>query len=106
MASVDEIRRKPHLALIEMLVAAGHEMDHLRRALESRATIGQAQGIVMERLGVDAAQSFDYLERVSSHTNSRLIEVAADIVVTRELPGISADRLAGQVRRDHRTFLF
>ena len=72
-----------HLA---MVVAAGRESDQLGRAVHNRTTIGQAQGILMERLDVDAAQAFDYLRRVSSTSNRKLVEVADGIARTRRLP--------------------
>ena len=46
----DTARPSPHLALIEMLVAAADEMGHLREGLRTRTIVGQAQGIVTERL--------------------------------------------------------
>lgn len=72
-----------HLA---MVVAAGRESDQLGRAVHNRTLIGQAQGILMERLDVDAAQAFDYLRRVSSTSNRKLADVAAEIARTRRLP--------------------
>lgn len=62
------------------------EVDQLRAALESRLVIGQAQGLLMERLGVDAHQAMDYLRRTSNELNRKLVLVAAEIVRTRELP--------------------
>lgn len=72
-----------HLA---MVLAAGRESVQLGRAIHNRTLIGQAQGILMERLGVDAAQAFDYLRRVSSTSNRKLSEVAAELARTRTLP--------------------
>jgi GAF domain-containing protein len=72
-----------HLAVA---LAAGREIDGLGAALHSRTVIGQAEGIVMERLGVDADQALSYLRRVSSHTNTKLVQVALQLVRTRELP--------------------
>ena len=36
--------------------------------------------------GVDADQALAYLKRVSSHTNTKLVQVAQQLVLTRELP--------------------
>ena len=72
-----------HLAVA---LAAGHEIEGMSAALQSRTVIGQAEGILMERLGVDADQALAYLKRVSSHTNTKLVQVAGEIVRTRELP--------------------
>jgi hypothetical protein len=40
----------------------------------------------MERLRIDADRSFDYLRRVSSHTNRKLVDVAEEIARTGRLP--------------------
>jgi GAF domain-containing protein len=72
-----------HLAVS---LAASREIDGLGMALASRTVIGQAEGIVMERLSVDANQALAYLKRVSSHTNTKLVHVAHDLVRTRQLP--------------------
>lgn len=82
------------------LAAAASEIDHLRAALERRAVIGQAQGVLMERLGIDACQAFDYLKRTSNELNLKLYAVAAGIVHTRELPG---DVRPGEGRHHHGT---
>lgn len=72
-----------HLAVA---MAAGRGIHHLGRALVSRTVIGQAEGILMERFNMDAAQAFAYLQRMSSHLNRKLVSVADEIVRTRELP--------------------
>ncbi len=56
-----------HLAVA---LAAGHEIEGMSAALQSRTVIGQAEGILMERLGVDSDQALAYLKRISSHTNT------------------------------------
>lgn len=71
---------------LAMVMTSGREVDQLGRALRSRTTIGQAQGILMERLDIDAARAFDYLRRVSSHSNRKLVDVADELARTRELP--------------------
>lgn len=77
-----------------MLVAAREEMAQLRDRLDRQATISQAQGIVMERLHLGGPEALAYLERVAHYSEGSLLDVAADVVVTRELPGISGERLA------------
>lgn len=71
---------------LAMVMTVGREIDQLGRALNSRTIIGQAQGILMERLDIDAAQAFDYLRRMSSHTNRKLVALAEEVARTRELP--------------------
>lgn len=58
----------------------GRQEDQLQTALGSRKVIGQALGMVMERFGVDEQRAFDYLTRVSSHTNTKLRDVAQQVV--------------------------
>ena len=67
----------PHLSLA---VAAIDEVRHLRRALETRTVIGQAQGILMERYGLSADQAFAVLTRYSQDGNRRLRGVARSLV--------------------------
>lgn len=54
--------------------------DTLRRALETRTVIGQAQGVLMARQGIGPDDAFDILRRASQRTNRKLREVAAEIV--------------------------
>jgi GAF domain-containing protein len=72
-----------HLALS---MSAEREIDQLGMAIVSRLVIGRAEGILMERLDVNADQAFDYLRRISSQTNRKLVAVASDIARTRMLP--------------------
>ncbi|WP_139977316.1 GAF and ANTAR domain-containing protein [Nocardioides litoris] len=61
-------------------------VTNLQTALGTRHTIGLAQGIVMERYGLDEQQSFELLRRLSSTTETKLRDVASGIVETRALP--------------------
>ncbi|WP_297627847.1 GAF and ANTAR domain-containing protein [Nocardioides sp.] len=72
-----------HLALS---MSAEREIDQLGMAIVSRLVIGRAEGILMEKLDVSADQAFDYLRRISSQTNRKLVAVASDIARTRMLP--------------------
>jgi transcriptional regulator with GAF, ATPase, and Fis domain len=51
-----------------------------RSALNSRDVIGQAKGIIMERFSVDAVRAFDLLITLSQQSNTRLAEVAAELI--------------------------
>ena len=55
-------------------------IDGLHVALDSRTLIGQAQGMLMERYGIDADRAFAVLKRVSQDENIRLVKVAGSIV--------------------------
>lgn len=76
-------------AQVALVMDSERQIDQLGIAMHSRLLIGQAQGIVMERLDVHADQAFDYLRRVSSNTNVKVIDLATDIVSTRELPNLT-----------------
>ncbi|WP_310529856.1 GAF and ANTAR domain-containing protein [Nocardioides sp.] len=65
---------------------AARGTEHLLRAIEARNLIGQAQGILMERHGLDAGQAFAVLRRHSQHTNVKLHVVARQLIETRSLP--------------------
>jgi GAF domain-containing protein len=56
------------------------EVAGLRRAMESRAVIEQAKGILMERDGCGPDKAFDMLTRISQHRNVKLRELARSIV--------------------------
>jgi GAF domain-containing protein len=60
--------------------------DNLRIALVSRDVIGQAKGILMERLRITPEAAFALLAGVSQRHNRRLNVVAEDFVRTGELP--------------------
>jgi GAF domain-containing protein len=74
-----------HLAVV---MTAGREIDQLGLALVSRIIIGRAEGILMERLDIDPDQAFDYLRRVSMHTQRKLVDLAEEIARTRRLPDL------------------
>ena len=66
------------------LDVALEEVDGLRRALETRTTIGQAVGIVMTERSLSADGAFAHLVELSSHSNRKLRDVAAAIVTRAE----------------------
>jgi hypothetical protein len=61
-------------------------IDDLIAALGTRETIGQAEGILIERERITADQAFQVLRRASQHLNIKLREVARYVVETGELP--------------------
>jgi AmiR/NasT family two-component response regulator len=52
----------------------------LRRALETRDTIGQAKGILMERFNTDAKRAFEILVKLSQESNTRVADLAHKLV--------------------------
>jgi GAF domain-containing protein len=59
--------------------------ENLQTALESRAVIDQAKGILMERHKLTADQAFQLLARASMTTNLKLRDIAENLVRTGEL---------------------
>lgn len=64
----------------EQLQAAQTEVEQLRVAMQSRATIEQAKGIVMAQYGLSAESAWNYLVRESQSNNVKLRAVAEDMV--------------------------
>jgi hypothetical protein len=56
----------------------------LQQVLQSRDVIGQAKGILMERLKITPEDAFDLLRRSSQHLNMKLQDVARGLAETRE----------------------
>lgn len=65
---------------------AARGTEHLLKAVDARNLIGQAQGILMERHGLDATQAFAVLRRYSQDNNVKLHVVAQQLIETRSLP--------------------
>lgn len=65
--------------------------DHLQQALLSRDVIGQAKGIIMERLKVTPDDAFDILKSSSQRLNLKLREVAGELTQTGEVRGVARE---------------
>jgi GAF domain-containing protein len=65
--------------------SAVERAEHLATALDSRAVIDQAKGILMERFKLTPDQAFQVLTRVSMETNTKVRDVADGFVRTGEL---------------------
>ena len=61
-------------------LANARSEDNLEKALDGRKTIGQAQGMLMERFSIDEGRAFSLLRRYSQHHNMKLVAVAQDVV--------------------------
>ncbi|MEZ0491084.1 GAF and ANTAR domain-containing protein [Kineococcus sp. TBRC 1896] len=62
------------------LAEVGERADNLQIALQSRAVIEQAKGVLMGRHGVDADEAFTMLATQSQHGNRKLRVVAEEVV--------------------------
>ncbi|GAC1611457.1 MAG: hypothetical protein NVS3B26_24520 [Mycobacteriales bacterium] len=62
--------------------ADAREIEGLRTAMESRATIGQAQGVLMARYELSAEKAWALLVRLSQQSNVKLRDLADSIVAS------------------------
>jgi AmiR/NasT family two-component response regulator len=81
-----------HASLAARAVQERSRLDtlgtNLQRALLSRDVIGQAKGILMERLKITPEDAFDVLRHASTRLNLKLHELARGIAETGQLPSI------------------
>lgn len=68
-------------------IAAAKTHEDLRKALDTRTLIGQAQGILMAAYDIDAMTAFGYMRRLSQDQNHKLFKVAESIVQNRQTIG-------------------
>jgi GAF domain-containing protein len=54
--------------------------DHMQQALDSRAVIDQAKGIIMAKRGCNADEAFDHLVKLASTQHLKLRQVAEQLV--------------------------
>jgi GAF domain-containing protein len=66
--------------------AAAEEHAQLLAAIDSRDTIGQAKGILMERYKLTDRQAFSLLVKISQNTNIPLRQVVRQLTETGEIP--------------------
>ena len=87
-AAADEFAPYAGVVVSNMVAyeSARHLADNLEHAMESRAVIDQAKGILMERHKITADQAFQLLARVSMQHNIKLRRLADDLVRTGVLP--------------------
>jgi len=67
-------------------VASARHEDNLAQAVDARKLVGQAMGILMERYHLDGDRAFEVLCRYSQTTNTKLRDVAQQLIETRKLP--------------------
>ncbi|MGY1601805.1 ANTAR domain-containing protein [Geodermatophilus sp. SYSU D00815] len=70
--------------------SARDKAENLRVALDSRAVIDQAKGVLVERYRLTPDQAFQLLARASMHTNRKVRDLADHLVRTGELLGAAA----------------
>jgi AmiR/NasT family two-component response regulator len=72
-----------------MTLSYAVEATTLRRAIETRTTIGRAVGILMERYQLSEDRAFAFLARISQDQNVKLRDVAVSVVSS--VPGAEAE---------------
>ena len=77
-------RESEHVGLLfashaAVALSSAQRLDHLKRGMDTRDLIGQAKGVLMERLGVTGDQAFGLLVRASQSRNRKLSDIAAEI---------------------------
>jgi hypothetical protein len=76
---IDVTDSVPRSADAERVEALEREVEQLRSAMASRATIEQAKGILMLLSGCSDQVAFDLLAHISSHTHRKVRDVAQSI---------------------------
>jgi transcriptional regulator with GAF, ATPase, and Fis domain len=78
----DEVLHTAELFAVHAALAMGRARteEQLRSGMSSRSEIGQALGLLMERYSIDGDAAFAFLSRASSVNNTKLRDVAAEIV--------------------------
>jgi len=80
---------------------AARTVAGLQTALQSRHLIGVAQGILMHRFGLSLDQALEVLRRYSSHSNTKLTDVAQLVVDNGDLPDADDDRNGRHIHNGH-----
>lgn len=63
-------------------ILASRQTEELESAVASRDRIGQAKGIIMERFKIDDVQAFALLRKLSQDSNTKLADVAGQVIAT------------------------
>jgi GAF domain-containing protein len=80
--------------------SARNMADNLQAALENRAVIEQAKGILIERYKVTPDHAFRLLALASMNANRKLQHIADDLVRTGELPAVTPEGDRTRPKRD------
>ncbi|GAB6984834.1 GAF and ANTAR domain-containing protein [Nocardioides pyridinolyticus] len=75
-------------AHVAIAMAASLNRADLNAAIDSRTVIGQATGMLMERYRLDQTTAFALLSRASSNTNTKVRDLARELVETGHIAAI------------------
>jgi len=67
-----------------LALGKAQKVDELYQALRTREVIGQAVGILMHKYDLDTDTAFGFLVRTSSHSNTKVRDIAARMVQDHE----------------------
>ncbi|MFH8791078.1 ANTAR domain-containing protein [Streptomyces sp. NPDC017941] len=98
----DKRAEEPAQVPREQLVRLEEEVDHLRQAVTSHATVDQAIGVVVAVGRLTPEHGWDVLREVSQHTNIKLRHIAELVVAwgrTGELPSEVRSQLESSIGR-------
>jgi GAF domain-containing protein len=71
---------------VSIALFTAKQEESLWQAIDARTLVGRAQGILMERFGIDDEAALQVLRRHSQNTNTKLNEVARILISSRTLP--------------------
>jgi GAF domain-containing protein len=80
------------IAAMQAYQEARDRADNLQTALESRAVIDQAKGILIERYKLTPDEAFQVLSRASMRENRKVRDLAEHLVRTGEMPAVPPRR--------------
>ncbi|QNE22725.1 GAF and ANTAR domain-containing protein [Kribbella qitaiheensis] len=72
-------------------VASAQDGEAMAAAVDARKLVGQAMGILMERFDTDQVRAFEMLKRYSQQNNTKLRDVAQELIDTRKLRGTHSE---------------
>jgi GAF domain-containing protein len=76
------------MAIVAAYIEKAELADQMQQAMDSRATIEQAKGIIMATAGCSPDEAFDLLRQQSQAENRKLRDIAAELVTRqRRQPG-------------------
>ena len=79
--SSEDVARAEELAgMAGIALRLARRLGHLEQALQTRDVIGQGQGIVMERYGLDSDHALSFLRRTSQASQVRVRDLAQELV--------------------------
>lgn len=82
LSTADLVRANELASGAGLALRLAHRVVHLEDAMQTRDLIGQAQGIIMERYGLDAEQAMGFLRRRSQESQVKLRDLAQRLVAS------------------------